>query len=69
VREVARLTQESESRGVTPVLLCATRLRMALRRLLKPSLPRLAIVGAGEIGAAMSLDTVGNVTDEAVVAQ
>jgi hypothetical protein len=42
---------------------------MALRRLLKPSLPRLAIVGAGEIGAAMSLDTVGNVSDEAVVAQ
>ena len=69
VRQVARLTQESESRGVTPVLLCATRLRMALRRLLKPSLPRLAIVGAGEIGAAMSLDTVGNVSDEAVVAQ
>jgi flagellar biosynthesis protein FlhA len=69
VRQVAKLTQESESRGVTPVLLCATRLRMALRRLLKPSLPRLAIVAAGEIGAAMSLDTVGNVSDEAVVAQ
>jgi flagellar biosynthesis protein FlhA len=69
VRQVARLTQDSESRGVTPVLLCATRLRMALRRLLKPSLPRLAIVGAGEIGAAMSLETVGNVADEAVVAQ
>ena len=69
VRQVARLTQEAESRGVTPVLLCATRLRMALRRLLKPSLPRLAIVGAGEIGAAMSLDTVGSVSDEAVVAQ
>jgi flagellar biosynthesis protein FlhA len=69
VRQVARLSQESESRGVTPVLLCATRLRMALRRLLKPSLPRLAIVGAGEIGAAMSLDTVGTVSDEAVVAQ
>jgi flagellar biosynthesis protein FlhA len=69
VRQVAKLTQEAESRGVTPVLLCATRLRMALRRLLKPSLPRLAVVGAGEIGAAMSLDTVGNVSDEAVVAQ
>jgi flagellar biosynthesis protein FlhA len=69
VRQVAKLTQESESRGVTPVLLCATRLRIALRRLLKPSLPRLAIVAAGEIGAAMSLDTVGNVSDEAVVAQ
>ncbi len=67
VRQVAKLTQETESRGVTPVLLCATRLRLALRRLLKPSLPRLAIVGAGEIGAAMSLDTVGNVSDEAAV--
>ncbi|MFZ0250426.1 MAG: flagellar biosynthesis protein FlhA [Acidimicrobiales bacterium] len=69
VRQVARLTQEAESRGVTPVLLCATRLRLALRRLLKPSLPRLGVVGAGEIGAAMSLDTVGSVSDEAVVAQ
>jgi flagellar biosynthesis protein FlhA len=69
VRQVAKLTQEAESRGVTPVLLCATRLRLALRRLLKPSLPRLAIIGAGEIGAAMSLDTVGSVADEAVVAQ
>jgi flagellar biosynthesis protein FlhA len=69
VRQVARLTQEAESRGSSPVLLCATRLRMALRRLLKPSLPRLAIVGAGEIGAAMSLDTVGSVSDEAMVAQ
>ncbi len=69
VRQVAKLTQEAESRGVTPVLLCATRLRLALRRLLKPSLPRLAIVGAGEIGAAMSLETVGSVSDEAVVVQ
>jgi flagellar biosynthesis protein FlhA len=69
VRQVAKLTQEAESRGITPVLLCATRLRLALRRLLKPSLPRLAIVGAGEIGAAMSLETVGSVSDEAVVAQ
>jgi flagellar biosynthesis protein FlhA len=69
VRQVAKLTQEAESRGVTPVLLCATRLRLALRRLLKPSLPRLAIIGAGEIGAAMSLETVGCVSDEAVVAQ
>ncbi len=69
VRQVAKLTQEAEARGITPVLLCATRLRLALRRLLKPSLPRLAIVGAGEIGAAMSLDTVGSVSDEAVVAQ
>src|SRR3984957_7799430 len=69
VRQVAKLTQDAESRGITPVLLCATRLRLALRRLLKPSLPRLAIVGAGEIGAAMSLETVGSVADEAVVAQ
>ena len=39
VRQVAKLTQEAEARGITPVLLCATRLRLALRRLLKPSLP------------------------------
>src|SRR5271165_1484185 len=69
VRQVARLTQESESRGATPVLLCATRLRLALRRLLKPSLPRLAVVGAGEIGGATTLQTIGSVSDDVLVAQ
>ena len=69
VRQVAKLTQESESRGATPVLLCATRLRLALRRLLKPSLPRLAVVGAGEIGGTTTLQTIGSVSDDILVAQ
>lgn len=69
VRQVARLTQESESRGTSPVLLCATRLRLALRRLLKPSLPRLAVVGAGEIGGTTTLQTVGSVSDDIPVTQ
>ena len=53
-------------RGTVPVVLCSTRLRPALRRLLRPSLPRLAVVGAGEVGASMPVETIGSVNDEAV---
>ncbi len=66
VRQLASLTHEAETRGTVPVVLCSTRLRPALRRLLRPSLPRLAVVGAGEIGAATPVETIGSVNDEAV---
>ncbi len=68
VRQVGRLTQEAEARGQSPVVLCATRLRPALRRLLRPSLPRLAVLGAGEVGPTMRLESMGSVTDGTVVA-
>jgi flagellar biosynthesis protein FlhA len=68
VREVGRLLREAESRGETPVMLCATKLRPALRRLLKPSLPRLGVVGAGEVPPSMRILTVGSVNCEIVAA-
>jgi len=66
VRQLAKLSRDAESRGEVPVVMCSTRLRPALRRLLRPSLPRLAVVGAGEIGASMPVETIGSVNDEAV---
>ena len=66
VRQLATLSHDAEIRGTVPVVLCSTRLRPALRRLLRPSLPRLAVVGAGEIGASMPVETIGSVNDEAV---
>jgi flagellar biosynthesis protein FlhA len=68
VRQVAQLSRDAEAKGQNPVVLCATRLRPALRRLLKPSLPRIAVIGAGEITASMRLETVGSVNDGTVVA-
>jgi flagellar biosynthesis protein FlhA len=69
VRQVAQLTQEAEAQGSSPVVLCATRLRPALRRLLRPSLPGVAVVGAAEVAPSVRLETVGSVNDGTVVAR
>lgn len=68
VRQVATKVAAAESRGSTPVVLCATRMRPALRRMLKPSLPRLPVVAAAEVVPSLRLETVGSVTDGTVVA-
>jgi len=66
VREVGRLLRDAEAQGHSPVVLCATRLRCALRRLLKPSLPRLAVIGAGEVGVTIKIATAGSVNHEII---
>lgn len=66
VREVGRLLHEAEVQGQSPVVLCATRLRPALRRLLKPSLPRIGVIGVGEVGPGVKIATVGSVNHEVV---
>ncbi|MHB1210326.1 MAG: flagellar biosynthesis protein FlhA [Acidimicrobiales bacterium] len=63
-RNVGHFVREAESRGHNPVLVCATRLRPALKRMLAPSLPRLGVIGVGEIGPTMSISTVGSVNGE-----
>lgn len=68
VRDVGRILLEAEAKGHRPVMLCATRLRPALWRLLKPSLSRLSVVGAGEIGSSMLIATVGSVDREVTAA-
>ena len=68
VRQAGQIVIESEAQGRAPVLLCANRLRPALRRLLRPSLPRLTVLGAGEVVASTRLETIGSVSDGTVVA-
>lgn len=68
VRQVGQIVLEAEAQGRSPVLLCATRLRPALRRLLRPSLPRLTVLGAGEVVASTRIETIGSVSDGTVVA-
>ena len=64
VRDIARLVRESESQGHAPVMLVATRLRPAVRRLLRPSLPRVGVIGAGEVGSTVKIVVVGSVSRE-----
>jgi flagellar biosynthesis protein FlhA len=68
VQDVGRLLRESEAKGLNPVMLCATRLRPALRRLLKPSLPRLGVIGTGEVASGVRVSTVGSVNREVAAA-
>ncbi len=66
VREIGRLLRDAESQGNSPVLICANRLRPALRRLVTPSLPRLGVLAVGEISSAMKISVVGSVDREVV---
>ncbi|HUZ41994.1 MAG TPA: flagellar biosynthesis protein FlhA [Acidimicrobiales bacterium] len=68
VRDVGQLFLEAEARGQSPVMLCATRLRPALWRLFRPSLPRLGVIGVGEVGANALIATVGSVNREVTAA-
>ncbi|MGA7835162.1 MAG: flagellar biosynthesis protein FlhA [Acidimicrobiales bacterium] len=64
VRDIGRLVREAEAQGRSPVMLVATRLRPAVRRLLKPSLPRVGVMGAGEVGSNVKVTIVGSVSRE-----
>ncbi|HUW88207.1 MAG TPA: flagellar biosynthesis protein FlhA [Candidatus Paceibacterota bacterium] len=64
VRDVGGLFSEAEATAHIPVLLCATRLRPAVWRLFKPSLPRMGVVGVGEIGSGVVISLVGSVNRE-----
>lgn len=59
VAEVLRLVREAESDGSLPALLSGNLLRPALRRLISPSLPRMAFLGVGEIGRNLTLVSKG----------
>jgi|SRR5579875_455796 len=59
VAEVQSLVQQAEQAGREPVLLCAARLRPALRRLLGAGLPRLAVLSVAELGPQVKLERIG----------
>ncbi|MGH9103200.1 MAG: flagellar biosynthesis protein FlhA, partial [Acidimicrobiales bacterium] len=49
VEEISRLNNEAGDQGLQAVVVCSARLRPALRRLLQPALPRLAVLSVGEL--------------------
>jgi flagellar biosynthesis protein FlhA len=69
VREVGALARQAEEHNRDAVLVCASRLRPSLRRLLAPALPRLAVLSVNELGPQVKLDRIGvvNVTPAEVV--
>jgi len=59
VREVHGLAQQIEQQGKEAVLLCASRLRPALRRLLAGAVPRLGVLSVNELGPQVKVDRIG----------
>jgi flagellar biosynthesis protein FlhA len=56
---VAREAEAAEMKGIEPVLVCATQLRPALRRLLHGAAPRLPVLAYTELGQQLELETIG----------
>ena len=69
VREVGAIARQAEEHNRDAVLVCASRLRPSLRRLLAPALPRLGVLSVNELGPQVKLDRIGvvNVTPAEVV--
>ncbi len=59
VSRIGALSEEAEHRGSRPVLLCASRLRAPLARLLRMSLPRLGVVSVNELGMDLVPERIG----------
>ncbi|MGE4427585.1 MAG: flagellar biosynthesis protein FlhA [Solirubrobacteraceae bacterium] len=59
VDALRRQTEEAARRGLHPVLLCSTRVRRHLRRLVEQTLPQLAVCSYNEIGPGINVETVG----------
>jgi flagellar biosynthesis protein FlhA len=59
VASLETMAQASEAAGKHPVVVCSSRLRPALRRLLRSRLARLDVLGAAEISAHVLVETIG----------
>lgn len=59
--EVARLANQAEEQGDSPVLVCGAALRPALRKLLNPVVPRLPVLAYTELGSRLEVETIGQV--------
>ncbi len=64
VTQLAQMTTESENRNIRPVLVCAPQLRAAVRRMVRPALPSLAVVSYPELHGANQVRSVGVVSGE-----
>ncbi len=65
---LAQLTQDVENRNIRPVLVCAPQLRAALRRLVHPIVPRLAVLSYQELTGANQIRSEGVVSADAHLA-
>ncbi|HUY86055.1 MAG TPA: FHIPEP family type III secretion protein, partial [Acidimicrobiales bacterium] len=68
VHEVGRLAAEAEQQGKSPVLVCGSRLRPAIRRLVKTAAPRLGVLSTSELAPQIRLDRLGIVNLAGAVA-
>jgi flagellar biosynthesis protein FlhA len=68
IREVQSMVNTAEQAGREPVIVCASRLRPALHRLLATGAPRLGILSINELGPNVKIERIGvvNVTAETV---
>jgi flagellar biosynthesis protein FlhA len=61
IRDLNQLVASHAHRGATPVLVCSAPLRPALSRLVRPSVPAVAVVAYGELGDHLSIDVIANI--------
>ncbi len=61
VEQVRALAEQAEQQGRRPVLLCSSRLRPAVHRLLAGPVPRLGVLAVNEIGPQVQLERIGTV--------
>ncbi|MGQ0843552.1 MAG: flagellar biosynthesis protein FlhA [Sporichthyaceae bacterium] len=62
VANAVAVLEQAERSGQTPVLVCSPQLRAAVRRLLAPTVPRLAVLSYTEVPAGLTIDALGVVT-------
>jgi flagellar biosynthesis protein FlhA len=63
ITQIVAATRQAEEHGRSPVLLVAGRIRPALRRMVRPAAPRLAVVSVNELSAGVKLERLGVVND------
>jgi flagellar biosynthesis protein FlhA len=69
VNDAARLAEEVEQQGLTPVLVCSPQLRLPLRRLLRVGAPRLPVLSYVEIaGTTARIESMGVVSGAYAIA-
>jgi len=59
VREIQALAMQAEQTGAQPVLICASRLRPSLHRLLAATVPRLGVLSVNELNPQVKIDRIG----------
>lgn len=62
VRSLAAQVERTTAMGIRPVLICSSRIRRHLRRLIEQAFPQLPVVAYNEIGANIRVETTGVVS-------